>query len=196
MIPGAYLVYGCPKCGRKVMNRSLISGNTCGATLFSDGTRVAPMLPEYPREAKCKGCGTFFDFSKENFIKTVDFFNPIKGNYDHAVFLTMEEYQEKISLNIGDETENRLKVWRISNKKVEVVDTEIYKQNCERLIELLQKSKDTNAKITLAELYRNIGEFPKCTAIINALNKDYDWLKKSFLEQCAAKNTRTFAFKK
>ena len=194
-MPGPNLVYGCPKCGRKVMNRSIASGNTFGATLFSDGTRVAPMLPEYPREAKCKGCGTFYDFNKENFIRVIELFDPTECNCDYAMFLTIKEYQEKINLNIGDETQNRLKVWQLSNKKLEIVDTEAYKENCERLIELLQNAQDVNAKITLAELYRNIGGFQKCSAIINSLSEDYDWLKENFLEQCAAKNTKTFAFK-
>jgi len=60
MTEGPTMVYKCPKCKEEVRRRSLLSGNTFGATYFSDGKRTAPMLPEFPAIVKCGKCGGFF----------------------------------------------------------------------------------------------------------------------------------------
>ena len=48
MIPGPILIIPCPICSFQGKKRTLISGNTFGAELWSDGKQIAPMLPEYP----------------------------------------------------------------------------------------------------------------------------------------------------
>ena len=50
--------YKCPNCGAYLYTHTLLSGNTFGARVYSDGKMVAPMLPEYPNLTKCGGCGT------------------------------------------------------------------------------------------------------------------------------------------
>lgn len=192
MIPGPNIVYGCPKCGRKVIVKSMTSGNTAGVTIFSDGTRYAPMLPIYPREARCKDCGTFFDFSKENFIKRSYDWMLNEFDCDRAKHLTIEDYKEMIKLKIGNETVNRLNIWQLSNKDSMEFNTESYIENCKKLIEKLKNTNEEDFKITLAELYRNIGEFDKCLSVINFLSDKYDWLKSAFQEQCIKKNIKTF----
>ena len=192
MLPGPNLVYGCPNCGRKVLVKSMTSGNTSGATFYSDGTMDAPMLPKYPKEAKCKSCGTFFDFCKKNFVKKLENWMSNEPDCDWAEFLAVEDYIEKIKLKQGSEIANRLIIWQLANKSSETIETERYRENCGRLIELLKDTNEYDFKVTLAELYRNIGAFDKCSDIINALNSDFNWLKNAFYEQCATKNTKTF----
>ena len=55
---GPDLFYKCPTCGACLYTHSLLSGNTIGARVYSDGKTYAPMLPEYPNLTKCGGCGT------------------------------------------------------------------------------------------------------------------------------------------
>ncbi len=56
MLPGPDIVIACPLCGALEKFRTLMSGNTFGARLWSDGKRIAPMLPEPPRFPRCHAC--------------------------------------------------------------------------------------------------------------------------------------------
>jgi len=72
MIPGAEYIYQCPNCNNLLKRGSLISGNTFGATLFSDGKQIAPMLPDFPNLTKCKKCNAIFKISE---LKEVGTYN-------------------------------------------------------------------------------------------------------------------------
>ena len=56
MTIGPYYFYKCPFCGNTLKNRSIMSGNTFGAKFYSDGSRIAPMLPDIPNLTKCNKC--------------------------------------------------------------------------------------------------------------------------------------------
>ena len=60
MIPGPTNVYACPDCQLRVSKRSIMSGNTFGATHYSDMRVDAPMMPSYPRITKCVRCDCSF----------------------------------------------------------------------------------------------------------------------------------------
>lgn len=60
MTPGPDSILACPSCGALVRARSLASGNTFGATLWSDGFFDAPMLPEQPALACCPSDAHWF----------------------------------------------------------------------------------------------------------------------------------------
>lgn len=60
MNPGPANVLSCPFCGGKKEVMSLISGNTCGATVWSDTRRDYPMLPEVSSIQKCPHCGKYY----------------------------------------------------------------------------------------------------------------------------------------
>ena len=64
MLPGPNYIYKCPSCGNFIKIGSLISGNTYGAKLYSDGKRVAPMMPEFPDLTKCKKCNAILSKNK------------------------------------------------------------------------------------------------------------------------------------
>ena len=64
----------------------------------------------------------------------------------------------------------------------------LWKQNCLRLIELYDDTTDINQKITVAELYRNLGEFEICMELINSLDNEFDWLIETFKVECENKN--------
>ena len=52
------------------------------------------------------------------------------------------------------------------------IDDEVYCNVCRELIEMLSDSRDIRFRITLAELYRNIGEFERCLAILDEVNDE------------------------
>jgi len=247
MIPGPNLVYECPKCKRTVWRESLISGNTLGSTLFSDGKRISPMLPEFPFIVKCKECNTFYWLDKKNRIgefedyEIRDYKKPKESNtcntslldgimntslldnimgeydehkYDHikskfenewkkpkeAEFLSPNEYFEaiksKICSNKDEELCLRLNLWWAFNDRTrdykDIFLTEenkdIYESNCIALIEMLDKN-EINGKITIAELYRNLGKYIECNKILNTIkDKKYAMFKKILKKECEKNN--------
>lgn len=64
MLPGPDIIRACPACGGQLTEPTLMSGNTFGAAYWSDGRRVAPMLPDSPRAVKCPHCRAVFWISE------------------------------------------------------------------------------------------------------------------------------------
>lgn len=56
MKPGPDQLYECPKCSNRIQRGSMMSGNTFGARLYSDGRMDAPMMPSYPNLIACNRC--------------------------------------------------------------------------------------------------------------------------------------------
>ena len=203
MIPGPNLIYKCPKCKKTVYRGSLRSGNTLGAKLFSDGRRIAPMLPEFPFIVKCKECNTFFWLNDKNKIgKYSRWFNFGKkwANPDVAEILSLNEYFEaiksKIYSNKDEEQFLRLNLWRAFNDRTREGrdifltedDKDIYESNCIALIEMLDKNETKN-KIMIAELYRNLGKYIECNNMLNSIiDKGCARLKEILKKECEKNN--------
>lgn len=183
-------IYACPNCGKEVAVRHPIITMSRARSLFSDGTRFPLWLMTPPSETKCQNCGIFFDLRFPNYVENRQVL--FSEEVAHAETLTIEDYIKKIELHLGYELTNRLNMWRYANTNSKAIITEQYRENCKRLIEMLEHTKIDREKLILAELYRNIGEFDKCLSIINLLGPDYDWIKSSFQKQCFAKNTKRF----
>jgi hypothetical protein len=57
MIPGPDQIIACPHCAGLARYRTLVSGNTFDATVWTDGKMEAPMLPQPPGIVRCGHCG-------------------------------------------------------------------------------------------------------------------------------------------
>ncbi|MFC3859487.1 hypothetical protein ACFOPQ_01695 [Deinococcus antarcticus] len=60
MLPGPDQIIECPHCHALARYGTLISGNTFGARLWTDGKQLAPMLPEVPPFTRCPACQAFY----------------------------------------------------------------------------------------------------------------------------------------
>lgn len=208
MIPGPDVLYQCPKCNNYIYNESIMSGNTCGSLLYSDGKSFAPMLPEFPNLTKCKVCGEFLWLQK---MKAIGYFGlscdnmlsdliPDTGKVpDKAEFLTMDEYFEALRNNAAsakkDEVFIRIRIlWAFndrlrSGEEIFLDDNDEirYLDNLAELINLLDEN-NLDEKISLAEVYRNLGDFDKCVDIIESIDdSEMEWLKVAFLKACEEK---------
>ncbi len=222
MILGSNIIYKCNKCENLISRRSLKSGNTFGAKLFSDGKQIAPMLPEFPTLVKCDKCGHFLWLNKlevvnkleatDNFgvnkllgiIDNLEEENPTNDNPSLAMFLSINEYFEAIQAkafsNEEEERYIRIHLWWAYNDKVRIgkdqflsgVDEKRWRENVKQLIPLLNIDNIDNM-IMQAELYRNLGDFEKSLAIINNINNEgLDWIREIFTLQCKKKNRKVF----
>jgi hypothetical protein len=203
MIPGPDYIYKCPNCGKYLKIGSLMSGNTCGAKLFSDGKRIAPMLPDFPDLTKCKKCDTIFWLSdlKEVGIHDWHAKNSKWENADEADFLGIKDLYRALENTKNKEKEIiiRRSIWWAFNARIRNAkdifgdnDRNLWEQNCIILLKLLDR-KDINQKIMIAELLRNLGQFEQCLELIDSLPDDFDWIKSKFKTECANKNQKVFA---
>ncbi len=203
MLPGPNYVYKCPNCGNLLTRGSLKSGNSIGEKIYSDGKRIAPMLPEFPDLTKCKKCDKIFWLSKIKNIGTYDWGNPINPkwqNADAAEFLGIDDFFKALESGIAEKKEDeffiRQGIWHAYNDRVrkginQFIDEndEIkWEENCKKLISLLDQT-DLNERIMIAELKRNLGDFEGCIDIIKKIkDKNVNWLKDKFILECERKN--------
>ncbi len=219
MIPGPDHIYKCPHCGAKFLRGSLVSGNTFGAKLFSDGKRIAPMLPDFPVLTKCERCDAILDIKQMKAISTngerrsvftkLGLVKP-KGE-NRARFLGIADLYRALEAFPEQELTIRQEIWWKANNAVryvlergQIAEDEYdrfcgqrddrYDENCHALLKLLDPN-DQNHRIMMAELHRNLGEFDECVELISGVASEdvfMDRLKRSFIGECQRKNKLLF----
>ena len=217
MFPGPDTIYQCPQCDSLISVGSLMSGNTFGAHLYSDGRLVAPMMPEFPKITRCSKCKTIFWISKAKKIGQRGFgiADRFEGtledqkyqNAQTARFLSFQQYILALECTIYSSSEEefyiRKKLWWCFNDKVRdgkslfiyKLNSQRWSENIIRLIELLDKNDDCidKEKIMLAELNRNLGNFEKCMYLLNSIeDPERKSIKSAFEKRCNDKNTKVF----
>jgi hypothetical protein len=210
MYPGPIYIYNCPKCDNKIYNESTASGNSFGAKLYSDGKAIQPNYPEYPSITKCSKCNTVFWLKKENEKGAYNWSPGLAEDLkeiEKARYLNISECFEALDLKIfrtkNEELFIRQEIWWGFNDRVRNSETlfsseedkTLWTKNALSLIELLDIN-DIDQKLSIAELYRNLGNFEKSQEILNSIEiSKYDWLKVEFKNECNNKNTEVFQLK-
>lgn len=185
MIPGPIQIYECPDCSAQIKNKSLISGNTFNATVYSDGFLEAPMLPQYPDLTRCEECGHYLWLSRLKEITEISIFEldlPEWNTVPWARLLTLDEYKQVLELgiieNVSDEKFVRMRIWWCYNDRIryqdklvqidkdiiegklfkDIPEKEYWAENLGKLMPLLD-SKRPEEQVLIAEIYRNQGRF-------------------------------------
>jgi len=200
---GSNYIYKCPNCSNLIQNRSLMSGNTIDAELYSDLRKIAPMLAEFPDLTECKKCRNIFWLNKTKEIGEYswgDEPNPLWKNADYAEFLSIHNYFRALKENVAEDQHEELyirkRIWwsfndrlRKGGKLFRFVNEEVrWKENIDRLLELLD-IEQVDQKIMVAELHRNLGDFERCLELINGIeDAELEWLKDGFKRECNNKN--------
>ena len=202
MIPGPVLIIPCPICSFPGKKRTLVSGNTFGADVWSDGKKIAPMLPEYPWLVKCKNCSKFFYTNDSKAVRSINWDDEDRKKWDNIEFFdfpTFEEYFEALGTDVNEKF-LRWKAFQsyndlIRNKKEDEITMDmrdLYFDNLKSLLYLL--SEDDPAELfTAIEINRQLGRFEKCLALLNRVDSQKDaQIKSLFLKEVEANNTRLF----
>lgn len=184
MLPGNSRVLTCPKCKGQKEVMTLMSGNTFGATFWSDTKREAPMLPEVSAVQKCPHCGYYYFTNKQSY-KTSK-----KGYSSELGTLSFDDCKEALtqflneSLDSKDETTLRIytlfafndKYYRHTkdaklNEDADFKDDFLYfKDNALRLIRLFENDDET--ALFRAELYREIKMYEECLKLIDSVKAE------------------------
>ena len=194
MLPGPDIIYKCPHCGDFLKRGSLVSGNTFGAKLYSDGKQIAPMLPDFPNLTKCKKCNNIFwlnDLERIGEYEYREKDGAKKSLWEAAAtvaFLDISDLYIALGMLKDPTREKTIRIWiwwafndRIRECEgelfVEKNDQELWEENCRILINLLDDT-DLNEKLMIADLYRNLDEFYTCIEIIDSIdNEEINWVK-------------------
>lgn len=209
-----FQVFACPTCGKLLKRSSLLSGNTVGARMYSDGKLESPRMPVRPDFTRCSGCSTYLwlaDIPEVGTYTKWDEQIPAPWqDADVAQFLSMDEYFDALETLSSPEEQLfiRRSIWwayndRIREDRGAVVvwssekiksdeeklftqpgDEERWTENSRQFIKLLDNTDQTQ-QIMKAELHRNLGEFAKCKALIEVINDPtMEWLQTKFIEAC------------
>ena len=188
MTPGIAKLVKCPYCGTKKELMTLASGNTFGATYWSDNKCEAPMLPSVSPVQKCPHCGKYYLESKQSSERGKNYsFN--KGN------LAYPEWKEAFSQFVNQSSQKDLnryvaitekdlvniRFWLIQayndyyhREKAAELSQEEYAFFCGVVNDFIDTFDWTSVKNPLlkAEYFREANEMEKCQEVLNSISYD------------------------
>lgn len=200
--PGPEVIRECPKCKVKLVEQTMMSGNTFGARIWTDGKMLARWLPDQPWLVKCPKCGIVFwideakklgeqspwDGDKKKRPKAVKPNLPTESDFLHMLV--------KGSLTKEKELYVRRTAWWLANDAVrtnaeaEVNYSPEQSANLRSLANFLDE-KDPNQRIMKAEVYRELGQFQECTELLsNSFENEHHGRVANFIRELAVQNIR------
>ena len=179
MIPGNAKIVKCPYCGTKKELFTMLSGNTFGATFWSDNKRVAPMLPMVSPVQKCPSCGKYYEEVK-NRCGEVNSHSFALGE------LTFPEWKEAYAQfqaeGVDDKTLNNVRFWLIQSyndyfyrskeaPKPSEEDFEFFSKTVVEFIDSFNWNKAADL-LMKAELYREANMMQECRQVLDSIPFD------------------------
>lgn len=179
MTLGPTIIRKCKECGELFSQNTIGSGNTFGATQWTDGKLDAPMLPDQPSLVKCPHCGNLVWIDEQEEVGEIggwrsrnqetQSFERVKSYHtpsfdDYIVFLNDRSYDK------SQEQYVRLRAWwhgndfrRITNLVLPLSDPEV--ANMEAFALLLDEQDETG-RLMKAEVYRELGRFSEADSLL------------------------------
>ena len=200
MTPGPTLVLKCLSCSTLVAHRTTASGNTFGATFYTDGHRVAPMMPASSYLVRCPGCQAvqrLKDLEKVDSYSSDLAFLPgskMDAELKEAKQLAAakqdkyknlpsyqraeaKDYFDFASSRANDKKEElhlRVLGWRIGNetrrKTGTAMDFDMLEVDNLRRLLHLTEGNADFPQILVAEMYRELGLFHEAHAVLTQLS--------------------------
>jgi hypothetical protein len=168
-----FIIRECPHCRAHVAQEDTLSGNTIGATLYTDGKREAKMLPDHPALVKCPVCSGLFWVDEA--VEVDMGFDAAKGKQQ----VMAPSGQELLAYLLAEtalpkekEVYLRLRAWWSANDVWRWVPnskpafSKEQRQNLAALAALLDES-EPGVRILKAEIARELGEFEQCLALLS-----------------------------
>jgi hypothetical protein len=210
MTPGPTQVIRCPLCSGLAKYPTVASGNTFGAVYYTDGKRVAPMLPATPSVVRCAACrGVFWrtaaaevgqlneqpeepEVVNADWLKAGHLHEPDEGEHLTAL-------DRLIASSPAEERSIRLVAWWRGNDRHRTAsptpapdNPKVVSRrhaNMRQLITLLNTAEPSD-QLMRAEALRQLGEFDQAVAILSKpFPPEYDTALSRLLGLCAQRNS-------
>lgn len=190
MIPGPDQIIACPLCKGLAKHMTLLSGNTFGAKVWTDGKMIAPMLPRPPAVVKCRHCGECYWLAEAENVGTLgppdskgQEINPTWATADEVEEPTEEEYylaiEKGLATDVEQEKNLRVLAWWRSNDGFRNAPpapgrgnprtSAPWKKNLEALANLLHDENE-GERLMRAEVLRELGEFEAAKQILHRIS--------------------------
>jgi len=171
MTPGPTFIVKAPGCSKLVKISTISSGNTCGATYWTDGKCEAPMLPDSPWLRVSPAEGILFWSDECEKIAEMHPWKSTSGaaKWDELMFAAEpneKEYFEALTSGIATTQEKlryiRMRLWWAGNDPIRRGQTAVlppvHIENLALLADLLSSS-DPNQRLMKADALRELGRF-------------------------------------
>lgn len=171
MTPGPTLIMKAPGCQKPVKFSSIGSGNTFGATFWTDGKCEAPMLPDEPWLRKSPSEGILFWSDECEEIGQIDFFSvdpemPEWKDLEYAKEPSQRDYKAALHSGIANTPEKeryiRMRLWWRGNDPIRRgKKTHLSEEHLENLrrFEAILSEEDENQRLMKAEVLRQLSRF-------------------------------------
>jgi len=160
-----------------------MSGNTIGASFWTDGKCEAPMLPETPWLVKCPTCGqlVWLDEAKELGERPFGRSSLWPGVHEYVELYELD-YLEALTTNFSDSLEKvhymRMRAWWAANDRLRIQTNEgttspsgETRENMESLFTSLSEA-DEQQRLMKAELARELGQFEEAERLLSVKYSD------------------------
>ncbi len=178
MLPGPTIIRKCQKCSGLIGQFTILSGNTIGATFWTDGKMDAPMLPDMLWFVKCPHCQELLWIDELEEVGRVESFrdeNTFRNVKPYQV-PEFQDYLSELGKSLPDKEKEqylRFRAWWAGNdkrregrneNKSPLSDEE--KENLNSLFELLDSAIDTD-RLIMAEIKRELEQFEDAEALLS-----------------------------
>ena len=214
--------FKCPSCGNHFYGSCVSSFNNIGATYFSDGyshcnynpfwLTQCPRCKQYfskeylfklPKNIQVFPEDSNIPYCIKKVLENDNLFGHFERYFDDSE--SKREFIEKaimqgmyFPIGVSEDRKKELEVrlykdlWHEYNMNHFVVSETDYFEICHRLLDMIVV-RSTEDKLTVAELYRNIGDFEKCLATLKTImpNRKYNMFTKCIQAEALRKNTNT-----
>ncbi|MDD2399063.1 MAG: leucine-rich repeat domain-containing protein [Sulfurovum sp.] len=182
MLPGPTIIKQCPECSGCITQETIVSGNTIGAVIWTDGKMEAPMLPQEDYFVKCPYCHVLAwidDFEEIDSIEPHEF---IEERYPEAKAYLLPEFEEYIGYvdrtgcTREEEAYLRQKAWQQGNdprryKREKKPLSQQEQDNLWALFRLLNVTGEANDRLMNAEILRELGDFSGAMMILETIDE-------------------------
>lgn len=194
MLPAHSALLRCPHCGALKEVLQLMSGNTFGATLWSDAKQIAPMLPRVSYIQRCPSCGKYFFYTQEVEAGTSNNYGGGTGD------LPLEYLKQALTqLQPTGNEEHILRInilWAFNDRYGDMEQSDIpieeWAYHVDNVHHLVQMDIDD---LLRAELFREIGDFDKAIQILQSheVADNLKDLQRQLLQHAQQHNRKVFA---
>ncbi len=176
MTPGPTIIRKCSVCSKSIEQHTIGSGNTFGATFWTDGKQEAPMSPDQPWLVRCPHCQAPLWIDELEEIGEVEPWGDRRGNFIDAIPYETPSFDYYVALlekGIGSPEKERyvrLRLWwagndarRTSAKEIPISSREA--SNLTAFAEMLDEA-DANDLVMKAEVMRELGRFDDARSLL------------------------------
>lgn len=179
MTPGPTIIRKCSVCSQPVKQHTIGSGNTFGATFWTDGKREAPMLPDQPLMVICPHCHSTLWIDELETLGEIEPWGKGRGKFRDAIEYetpSLDDYLTALGKGAGTPEKERyvrLRAWWAGNDVRREATGDIplstfEAANLTAFAQMLDEA-DSNDLVMKAEVMRELGRFDDAMALLARL---------------------------